>query len=337
MKRLLLIASALALAGSTGLHANAQTENLPTFMDSIFVFYADSHVADSDVEAALDPALRLIPTILVYDVPSADLTYVLRHLSDMGAISLDEPSLQKAPDTGDFILTYEPNPNSEYEPTARQWLLDNGLLEREVGWLNENFRLPYDVDVVAEECGVVNAFYDLISKEVIICYEYVDHVWSIGDTIYDDQSLVYEFTEAVVIMVLYHEVGHAILDVYDLPYTGLEENVADQFSSLILSYTYDDETGHDLGQDMLYYVGDYYLHLSEQDGSHPYWTQHGTDMQRFYNISCYAYGADPTYNQDLIADGWLPEDRTVWCEDEYQTMESAFEHLLWYHTNGFFD
>ena len=341
MKQLLLIVAALALAGSAGMHANAQEDNLPTFLDSIFVFYADNRVADSDVEAALDPALRLIPTILVYDVPSTDLTYVLRHLSDMGAISLDEPPLQKAPDTGDFILTYEPNPNSEYEPTARQWLLDNGLLEYEVGWLNENFRLPYDVGVVAKECGVVNAFYSPSEHTVTICYEFIDELFDMWYRYNDDQSGADDFAYDVTTETLYHEIGHAVLDIYDLPYTGKEENVVDQFAALVLSYTYNDEIGHAVGQNMMYNVGLNYMYMAldsaaDPDRVIPYWGVHGLDQQRSYNILCYAYGADPEYNLDLVVDGLLPEDRAVWCGDEYRQIELAFEHLLWYYTNGFF-
>ena len=65
-------------------------------------------------------------------------------------------------DVGDFYITYMPNPNSDYvgEDTAIYWLKDDGLLEFEVDFLNRNFRLPYDVEVVAKECGFENAFYD---------------------------------------------------------------------------------------------------------------------------------------------------------------------------------
>ena len=88
---------------------------------------------------------------------------------------------------------------------------------------------------------------------------------------------------------------------------------------------------------MLYNVGTYYLYSSELEEPTPYWDTHAGNMQRFYNISCWAYGEDPAYNQDLIDDGWLPEDRAVWCVEEYNQIKTAFGYLLADYTNGFFD
>ena len=56
-----------------------------------------------------------------------------------------------------------------------------------------------------------------------------------------------------------------------------------------------------------------------------------------YNISCYAYGADPEYNQDLIDEGWLPEERAANCEYEYYQIDYSWSYLLDSFTNGFFD
>ena len=139
-----------------------------------------------------------------------------------------------------------------------------------------------------------------------------------------------------------HEVGHALIDVYQLPVTGLEENVADQFASLMLSYTYDESTGdYSIGQDMLYNVGTWFWISNElysvNPDDYPFWDTHNLDIQRFYNISCYAYGSDPQYNQDLVDEGYLPEDRAYWCEEEYLVMERAWSFLLKDFDNGFFD
>lgn len=196
--------------------------------------------------------------------------------------------------------------------TAREWLQSYELLELEVEWLNENFRLLYDVQVTAKECGEINAFY--YDGEITMCYEFIDDLFDLwfeyGWERDDPDAWEYADTFAydVTYETFYHEVGHALMDIYDLPYTGKEENVADQFSALILSYV------SDVGQDMLYSVGDYYLYNDMRSEDHPdqepaYWGRHGLDMQRFYDVSCYAYGADPAYNQDLIDDGWLPKDR----------------------------
>ena len=120
-----------------------------------------------------------------------------------------------------------------------------------------------------------------------------------------------EYGYDVIDFVFWHEIGHALIDIYELPITGLEENVADQFAALMLSFTYDEDTGsNSVGQDMLYNVGTWFT-IEDQywNEIHPeetgeiitpeYWDSHGLDAQRFYNVSCYAYGSDPQYNQDL--------------------------------------
>ena len=225
------------------------------------------------------------------------------------------------------------DPNSPYEYTNAQWLRDIEFLEYETEWLNENFRLPYDVLVEAAECDEANAFYDPVIKVVTICYEFVDDLdllWLEFNESESYEGQLDDFVYDVTYETLYHELGHAVLDIYDIPYTGLEENVADQFAALMLSYT-------EGGQDMMYNVGSYYLYSSQTSDHTAYWGTHALDMQRFYNISCLAYGEDPHYNRDLIHDGWLPEDRAVWCVEEYDQIKTAFGYLLADYTNGFFD
>ena len=89
---------------------------------------------------------------------------------------------------------------------------------------------------------------------------------------------------------------------------------------------------------MLYNVANYFWYNNEiRPGVGSYWDVHNLSIQRFYNISCYAYGSDIEYNQDLIEDGWLPRDRALDCEYEYSQVENAWSYLLKDFTNGFFD
>ena len=318
--------------------ASAESDMLPEWVKTIFVFYAEGHITDVELLAAIEylavTGVISVPSVASLEVPYSDAEY--KALAD-----------GKMPDDGDFYLVYEPNPNSYYDVTAKEWLQDYELLELEVEWLNENFRLPHDVQVTARECGEINAFY--YDGEITICYEFIDDLFDLwfgysGWDPDDPDTFVYadEFAHDVTYETFYHEVGHALMDVYDLPYTGKEENVADQFSALILSYTYDEGVDYDLGQEMLYNVGNYYLYNemrseNHQDQEPAYWGRHGLDVQRFYDVSCYAYGANPAYNQDLIDDGWLPEERAEWCEYEYAQMAYAWNYLLRDYTNGFFD
>ena len=123
--------------------------------------------------------------------------------------------------------------------------------------------------------------------------------------------------------------GHALVDVYELPITGLEENVVDQFATLSVFF-YEEELDADfiIGQDILYNVGTWFFIQTQNQDEHVYWDIHNLDIQRFYNISCYAYGHSPEYNQDLIYEGWLPKERASNCEYEYHVLVNSWNELL---------
>ena len=329
------------------------TEKIPAWIKIVFGYYAQGQIDEATLLNALE---YLIENQIIS--ASAGIGDV-QNRSESGKINdvQVESSNSRISDVGDFYITYMPNPNSYYvgDDTAIAWLKDIELLEYEVEFLNENFRLPHDIEIVAQECGFVNAFYDYDTLQIVICYELIDDIFETWYIFNEDASEPpIDYSYDVLNYIFYHEVAHAIIHVYDLPTTGLEENVADQFASLMLSHTYDAETeDYSLGQDMLYNVGTHYLYEDEYwnvicpesaetqyeeelcYGS--YWDVHGLDIQRFYNISCYAYGADPEYNQDLIVDGWLPEDRAEGCEYEYYQIDYAWSYLLKDYTNGFFD
>ena len=115
------------------------------------------------------------------DIPDSAFVNGIQFLIENGIMEIettDTSTYYEYPDNGDFYITYKPNPNSLYEgdDTAMAYLKSWELLEYEVQFLNENFRLPYDVEIIAQECNMVNAFYDPNNKTVTICYELIDDV-----------------------------------------------------------------------------------------------------------------------------------------------------------------
>ena len=83
-----------------------------------------------------------------------------------------------------------------------------------------------------------------------------------------------------------------------------------------------------MGQDILYNVGTWFLIQSEIYAQSLYSYVHNLDIQRFYNISCYAYGHSPEYNQDLIDEGFLPIERSINCNAEYEQISRSWETIL---------
>jgi hypothetical protein len=56
--------------------------------------------------------------------------------------------------------------------------------------------------------------------------------------------------------------------------------------------------------------------------------EHGTPAQRFYDLLCIAYGANPSLFADLVEKQGLPKERAEGCEDEYEQVVFAFNTLI---------
>ena len=251
-------------------------------------------------------------------------------------------------DNGDFILVYYETKYLDYE----EWIKDTEYFENQVLFLNENFKLPYDIEIAISDCvdesgnDVSNAWWDHELNEIVICYAlivetdlkfttYYDNVypeWS-EDEFYEnvDYSLI-----NIIESVFYHEVGHALVHVYDLPITGMEEDAVDQFSFYMsFAYPYEDDPENLIGQDTTIDIAiDYYLAAEDAKNSGyeydetDYADTHSLNEQRFSNFACWVYGSNSTYNQYILNENWIPENRIDWCEWEYEQIMYSWEILL---------
>ena len=304
------------------------------------------------------------------DIGDGTFLTVIQFLLDEGLVSPPEqaantkkPTINEGPppsgpdakiaDAGDFYVSYGPNPNSLYDDseTAEVWLRSQDLLEAEAEFLNEYFPLPHDVEIVAEECGEINAFYEPNMTQVVLCYEYVDNLF---DVLYHfepeaDDDAVRDYVTSELTYTLHHEMAHALIHIHDLRFVGMEENAADQFATLMLLYRDDGSGDYTVGQDMLrnviinYSYQDAYKTDYCQDAEDDeeycdpgYWGIHALDVQRHHNTACWAYGSDPEYNSDFLELGWVHADRAADCEVEFQDMDRGWAALLEDYTDGFY-
>ena len=99
--------------------------------------------------------------------------------------------------------------------------------------LNATLALPFDIQILFAQCGEPDSFYDDEAHKIVICYELFDaydHLFS--RTLKMRTSRDGAIKGAIVSMFL-HEVAHALIDGWDLPITGREEDAGDQFSTLM--------------------------------------------------------------------------------------------------------
>ena len=197
-------------------------------------------------------------------------------------------------------------------------------------WLNQTYRLPYDVPIFFFECNTTNAYYDPNAKEIVLCYELVKQFHNIIYHAYpnaDDDYISYA-TLSAVDYVFYHELAHALIDIYDLRITGLEEDVADQYSAYMLAESASD--GDNVGSDEIQFAAivNGLSHSEAQFQPAVFADTHSLNIQRFYNLACYAYGSNPDYSGNIVEYGLLPEHRAQNCEREYNQIVTAWDNLL---------
>ncbi|MHA6326208.1 DUF4344 domain-containing metallopeptidase [Roseivivax sp. CAU 1753] len=130
------------------------------------------------------------------------------------------------------------------------------------------------------------------------------------------------FVEANLLSVFYHELGHALIDIMALPVFGQEEDAADVASVLLIDWIYDAESALDLAYDSSF--GFAVEAMMEADDDPAFWDVHGASAQRFYNVVCLFYGADPDQRDDFAADMDLPEARQETCEEEFTLADESW-------------
>lgn len=217
-------------------------------------------------------------------------------------------------DLGDVKIIYRPVRNKTLKP-LRKNLRRSRLYETVANDLNQTISLPQDISIEFLECGSEDAYYD--GRNIGICYEliqrYVDRFGNESESLEEAALHAGLFT-------LFHEMGHALIDQWQLPVTGREEDAVDEFAAIMLL---------EANQGAAALSGARQFAADAQDWEPlPYWDDHGLDMQRFYNVSCYVYGSDPGAWTNLVGDTWLPQERAEHCPADYGQKSYAWRKLL---------
>ena len=226
-------------------------------------------------------------------------------------------------DKGDFVLYYYSANDPRYKQ-IEDLFYNSGYFDRHVSSLNDQYKLPYNVNVSLQECNVANAFYDEATKDLVICYELIDIFIEI---LYPhsgtDEELISQL-EDVIYWVFLHELGHVFIDVYNLPLLGGSEEAADQLATIVIL-----KQGP-TGVTALESVTITLIETSSAEtpiNTLEYWDIHSFNLQRYYDILCFIYGKDPSQFTYLVGEG-LPPDRATTCESEYNKISSSWDEVL---------
>lgn len=214
--------------------------------------------------------------------------------------------------------------DARYKELAGE-LQQSGVLQEFARGTNESLHIQETVGLRFVQCGEANAYYDPDEQEISMCFELLeDYHESLAEQYPSEEELDTAAWNAFIV-VMYHELGHALVHVLDLPITGKEEDAVDQLAAWSLI---DSEEGDNAVLDaaLSYYVN------AERAGNAFYQSdfadEHSLDPQRYYNLVCWVYGSDPDKHQDLVNDEWLPPERAERCPGEYAQIDRSWSRLL---------
>jgi hypothetical protein len=237
---------------------------------------------------------------------------------------LQDESYSSLEDKGNFQVVYDTTNNSKYIKIQND-LKQLQFFEKKSKDLNSKLNLPGNILVNIAECNEINAFYYGDTDTIVMCYEMMEFLDELFTSLYDDEQTIRAGVNGAMEFFFLHELGHALIDVYGIPITGMEEDAVDQLATIILLQKGNDGIAAIAATSTFFGIQG----MSVTDvGQLSFADEHSLDLQRFYNILCFTYGSDVTEYGILIDLNLLPEERSIRCTSEYSQISQSWNTLL---------
>ncbi len=252
---------------------------------------------------------------------------VLSGCGDSSKSNKDSAYPKQGADKGDFKVAMVPAVDRD-DQNAEDFIKETGTVKGIAEAMNETLNLPRNVKVEFSSTDEGPA-YTSADHTIVFGYPFVDYIAGVFAQAYPDasQKELLQKTDNVVGFILMHEMGHALVDLYDLPITGREEDSVDNLATVITvgALPNGDQIAFDFA-DFFSQIQNDPSKLSEVD----FWDEHSLDVQRANQTVCLIYGSDPGKYSDLAE--FIPEERRELCPDEWQQQDDSWSKLLDPHT-----
>lgn len=241
-----------------------------------------------------------------------------------------QPATAQDVPSDQIVIAYIQPENSAYQEMYD--LLQKYHALENVREILNPIRLREQLTIKTMECGVINCRYgrENFKPTVTICYEFLRHILeSLSNEAAPDGVTPSDAAVGQFLWVTLHEVGHATFDILDVPIFGHAEDAADNFATYImLQFGREPARRLVLGAAWAWraYLGDYKKNPVVPLRLSAFADEHGLPQERFYNLSCLAFGAHPDTFAELQR--FLPLSRAQNCVLEYRSLVRAFEKQI---------
>ncbi|BAL23657.1 DUF4344 domain-containing metallopeptidase [Azoarcus sp. KH32C] len=184
--------------------------------------------------------------------------------------------------------------------------------------------------------GIENAWWDNASS-ITYCQEIIQNIARKRQAALTagriSQDAIDRTSNGEVLFVALHELGHAVIDRHKIPFSGREEDTADQFAAWLIMRLNNPQMY--LGATNFFAEPSRMLRVF---GKERLTEEHSLNIQRRAQLVCWGYGRDPAGMRVFADDIGLSEDRRQRCAEEYrQLMQNTprlFAAALKSHSSG---
>lgn len=228
----------------------------------------------------------------------------------------------------DRPLTLQVDPPADgLERNSKRLLSESGRAEELIDVLDEALVLPEEVTVRIRS-GPGDAFYDPRSRRVVFAYRLFERIGltfldGFGENNLSNRGLASRI-DNVSTFILLHEIGHALVDVLDLPITASEEDSVDNLATVLSVGLL--QRGGNAALDFADFAELIEPGETPRVGRLDYWDEHSLDLQRANQTTCLVYGSDPVRNRFLRR--LIPDFRRARCRREWKQISGSWERLL---------
>jgi len=224
---------------------------------------------------------------------------------------------------GEVQLKYS-SPTEKTEKEVKEWLIKNQVIKNLVDTVNQEIKIEEELLVVVGDGDFVH--YDPEDHKIVITYDFVMEVRERFKGEYKKEWELY--AKDAIEHTFYHELGHALVDLLDIPVLGKEEDAVDDFGVIMLIFTTKDGEERAISAAELFFMEGLEV---EEFSSEDLMDEHSLDDQRGYRSLSLVYGSNPEKYEGIAKDLKMDEDMRLMSQELFEQQSINWLRLLELH------
>jgi len=221
---------------------------------------------------------------------------------------------------GEVEMKYS-SPVGKKERLVQEWMVKNSIIENLLKTVNQEIKVEEKLLVVVGNGDYVH--YNPEEREIVITYDFIIEVRKRFKNEYKKEWGIY--AKDAIEHTFYHELGHALVDLLNIPVLGKEEDAVDDFGVIMLIFTNEDGEERAISAAELFFMEGLEV---EEFSSEDLMDEHSLDDQRGYRSLSLVYGSDPENYENIAEDLNMDEDMRIMSQEMFEQQSINWLRLL---------